>query len=125
MIKAYKYRLHPTKEQAEFFEKTFGCVRFVYNWALNQRIEAYQKDGTRISWLGSCRRLTELKKQEETKWLCEVPNQSLQQSIRNMDKAFTHFFAIRNAFQKIIQKNATKHHLVLFKVYQSILKLIG
>lgn len=47
MIKSYKYRLHPNKTQAEFFEKSFGCVRFVYNWALNQRIEAYQKDGIR------------------------------------------------------------------------------
>ena len=63
MIKAYKYRLHPNNEQITFFEKSFGCVRFVYNWSLNQRIEAYQKDGTRISWVESCKRLTELKKQ--------------------------------------------------------------
>ena len=64
MFKQYKYRLHPTKEQEEFFEKSFGCVRFVYNWALNERIKAYQKDGKRISWVESCKRLTELKKQD-------------------------------------------------------------
>ena len=62
MIKAYKYRLYPNREQAIFFEKSFGCVRYVYNWALNQRIESYQKDGTRLSWVDSCKRLTELKK---------------------------------------------------------------
>ena len=104
MIKSYKYRLNPTKEQAEFFEKSFGCVRFVYNWALNQRIEAYQKDGTRISWVDSCKRLTELKKQEETKWLCEVANQSLQSSIRNMDSAFTRFFREKKGFPKFHSK---------------------
>lgn len=108
MIKAYKYRLHPTKEQAEFFEKSFGCVRFVYNWALNQRIEAYQKDGTRIGWVESCKRLTELKKQEETKWLCEVANQSLQSSIRNMDSAFTSFFREKKGFPKFKSKKKSK-----------------
>lgn len=108
MIKAYKYRLHPTKEQAEFFEKSFGCVRFVYNWALNQRIEAYQKDGTRISWVDSCKQLTELKKQEKTKWLCEVANQSLQSSIRNMDSAFTRFFREKKGFPKFKSKKHSK-----------------
>lgn len=104
MIKAYKYRLHPTKEQAEFFEKSFGCCRFVYNWSLNQRIEAYQKDGTRISWVDSCKQLTELKKQEETKWLREVSIQSLQSAIRNMDSAFTRFFREKKGFPKFHSK---------------------
>jgi len=108
MIKSYKYRLHPNKAQAEFFEKSFGCVRFVYNWALNQRIEAYQKDGMRIGWVESCKRLTELKKQEETKWLCEVANQSLQSSIRNMDSAFTRFFREKKGFPKFKSKKKSK-----------------
>ena len=118
MIKAYKYRLHPTKQQADFFEKSFGCVRFVYNWALNQRIEAYQKDGTRISWVDSCKRLTELKKQEETKWLCEVANQSLQSSIRNMDSAFTRFFREKKGFPKFkSKKNSKQSFQFVDKVY--------
>lgn len=104
MIKAYKYRLYPNNEQITFFEKSFGCVRFVYNWALGQRIEAYQKDGTRISWVESCKRLTELKKQEETKWLFDVSNQSLQCSIRNMDSAFTKFFREKKGFPKFKSK---------------------
>ena len=108
MIRAYKYRLHPNNEQITFFEKSFGCVRFVYNWSLNQRIEAYQKDGTRISWVQSCKQLTELKKQEETKWLCEVANQSLQSSIRNMDSAFTRFFREKKGFPKFHSKKRGK-----------------
>jgi len=108
MIKTYKYRLYPNNEQITFFEKSFGCVRFVYNWALNQRIEAYQKDGIRISWVDSCKRLTELKKQEETKWLCEVANQSLQSSIRNIDSAFTRFFREKRGFPKFHSKKRGK-----------------
>lgn len=108
MIKSYKYRLHPNNEQITFFEKSFGCVRFVYNWALNQRIEAYQKDGTRIGWVESCKRLTELKKQEETKWLCEVSIQSLQSAIRNMDSAFTRFFREKKGFPKFKSKKTSR-----------------
>lgn len=34
MLKAYKYRIYPNQQQAVAFEQHFGCVRFVYNWAL-------------------------------------------------------------------------------------------
>ena len=117
MFKRYRYRLYPTKKQSEFFEKSFGCVRFVYNWALNQRIEAYQKDGTRISWVDSCKQLTELKKQEDTKWLCEVVNQSLQQAIRHMDMAFTRFFREKKGFPKFKSKKRSKDS---FQLIQSV-----
>ena len=62
MLNAYKYRLHPTREQSEFFNKSFGCVRFIYNWGLQKRIEAYAKDKGRISYVQLCAMLTELKK---------------------------------------------------------------
>lgn len=104
MIKAYKYRLNPNEEQRIFFEKSFGCVRYVYNWGLNLRNEAYQKDGTRIGWVEICKQMTELKKQEETSWLNEVSNQSLQSSIRNMDTAFTRFFREKKGFPKFKSK---------------------
>lgn len=44
MLRAYKYRIYPTDEQKVLFAKTFGCCRFVYNWALNLKIEAYKQD---------------------------------------------------------------------------------
>ena len=104
MIKAYKYRLHPNKAQAEFFEKSFGCVRFVYNWALNERIEAYQKDKHRIGWSESCKKLTSYKKRKDVLWLNEVCAQSLQQAIRNVDMAFTKFFREKDKFPKFHSK---------------------
>lgn len=104
MIKAYRYRLNPTESQRIFFEKSFGCTRFVYNWALNMRIEAYQKDKTRIGWVDICKRMTELKKQEDTVWLNEVSTMSLQSSIRNMDAAFTRFFREKKGFPKFKSK---------------------
>lgn len=92
MLRAYKYRIHPTEDQKVLFAKTFGCCRFVYNWALNMRIEAYQKDKERLGWVDTCKRLTELKKQEDTILLSEVNAQSLQGSLRNLDTAYTNFF---------------------------------
>lgn len=44
MLRAYKYRIYPTGEQKALFAKTFGCYRFVYNWALKMKIEAYKQE---------------------------------------------------------------------------------
>lgn len=43
MLKSYKYRIYPNDEQREMIEKHFGCCRFVYNWALNEKITAWKE----------------------------------------------------------------------------------
>ena len=43
MLKAYKYRIYPNKEQEEYFSKCFGCVRFIYNKMLNNTPAQYKK----------------------------------------------------------------------------------
>lgn len=43
--KAFKFRLYPTKPQAELMQKTFGCVRFVYNQMLSYNLEGYKEHG--------------------------------------------------------------------------------
>jgi len=71
--------------------KTFGCCRFVYNWALNLKITAYKE---RKETLGNVY-LTNLMKSElkaEHEWLSEVNSQSLQSALRNLDTAYTNFF---------------------------------
>ena len=91
MLQAYKYRIYPTDEQKVLFAKTFGCCRFVYNWALNMKITAYNK---RKETLGNVY-LTNLMKKElkaEHEWLTEVNSQSLQSALRNLDTAYTNFF---------------------------------
>ena len=45
MLRAYKYRIYPTKEQEEYLSKVFGCVRFVYNKMLSDKIEYYKQTG--------------------------------------------------------------------------------
>ncbi|WP_412102305.1 helix-turn-helix domain-containing protein [Paenibacillus alvei] len=46
MLKAYKYRIYPTGEQQYYFAKVFGCVRFIYNKMLADKIEHYKKTQT-------------------------------------------------------------------------------
>lgn len=104
MIKSYKYKLNPSESQKIFFEKSFGCTRFVYNWALSKRIEAYQNNKERLSYADLCKMLTSLKKEDDKLWLSEVSNECLQQSIRNMDSAFTRFFREKKEFPKFKSK---------------------
>jgi putative transposase len=92
MLKAYKYRLYPTKDQETLLQKSFGCVRWVYNWALKQKQEYYIKENKSVSIYQLDLRLKDLKLKEETKWLKEVNSQSLQQSLKNLDIAYTRFF---------------------------------
>ncbi len=50
MLRAYKYRIYPTDEQKVLLAKTFGCCRFVYNWALNLKIEAYKQEKKSVAY---------------------------------------------------------------------------
>lgn len=91
MLCAYKYRIYPTYEQKVLFAKTFGCCRFVYNWALNLRIEAYKSDKRTVPYkeIQDCM-VNELKAEHD--WLKEVNSQSLLYSLRNLETAYTNFF---------------------------------
>lgn len=91
MLRAYKYRIYPNEEQKVLFAKTFGCCRFVYNWALSLKIEAYKnsKESLGNVYLTNLMK-SELKQKNE--WLKEVNSQSLQSSLRNLDMAYKNFF---------------------------------
>lgn len=102
MLKAYKYRLIPTKQQAALINKHTGSCRFVYNLALEVKNYAYTTQRINLSCFDLLNQLPELKK--ECEWLNEVDSQALQQSIINLDKAFTQFFKGHAAFPKFKNK---------------------
>lgn len=70
--------------------KTIGCSRFAYNWALNRANDTYQ-NGDKYSMANIRKEFTQLKKQEDFKWLNEVSNKAMVESMRNLDKAFEEF----------------------------------
>ena len=108
MIKGFRYRIYLNNEQEKQVNQMLGNARFVYNWALKTRIEAYQTDKTKISAFTLMTELTKLKKQPEYDWLNLSIAQSLQQSIVNMEKAFTKFFRDKKGFPKFKSKHKNK-----------------
>lgn len=92
--RAYKYRFRPTPEQATELARTFGCVRLVYNKALEERSRAYA-EGHRVSYGESSAALTRWKRTKETEFLNEVSSVPLQQALRHLQAAFANFFAKR------------------------------
>jgi putative transposase len=112
MIKAFKYRIFPNAEQETIFAKHFGSCRFLYNWGLARKIELYQKENKKISCFDLIKEITILKTQEEYKWLAEVNSQSLQQSLRHLDNAFTRFFREKKGFPKFHKKTGKQSFTV-------------
>jgi len=98
MEKGYKFRIYPSPEQAVLIAKTFGCVRFIYNFFLNMR-QALYKAGQITMGYGACSRsLTLLKK--ELPWLNEPDSVALQSSVRHLQDAYDNFFAAKERGDK-------------------------
>ncbi|MFF4689834.1 RNA-guided endonuclease InsQ/TnpB family protein [Streptomyces sp. NPDC001307] len=98
--RAFKYRFYPTDEQAAELSRTFGCVRLVYNKALEERTRAWYAEQRRISYVQSSAALTERKKTEELAFLTEVSSVPLQQALRHLQTAFANFFAKRAKYPR-------------------------
>jgi len=75
VLKAYKYRIYPNKQQIELINKTIGCCRFVYNYYLAERIELYKTEQKSLSYVKCANAMKNLK--DEYEWLKEVDSVSL------------------------------------------------
>ncbi len=85
--KSFKFRLYPTKVQADLMQRTFGCVRLVYNTVLARNLDGYKEHGK--DWRNQFNP-TYLKKQFD--FLSEVSAATLQQSARNLQSAYEGWF---------------------------------
>jgi putative transposase len=104
MKQRWTFRCYPTPEQEQLLVQTFGCVRYVYNWALSERTRAFQR-GERMNYVQSSAALTVLKRQPETIWLNEVSSVPIQQALRHLQTAFTNFFAKRTGYPNFKRKD--------------------
>lgn len=117
MLKAYKYKIKPNKQQQELLNKYFGCVRYVYNWGLNEKTSTYKENGKSIGYSELTKELVNIKKQDKYEWLNECPGVSLQQSLRCLDNAFTNFFRKNGKYPKFKSK---RHSRDIVKFIQSV-----
>ena len=89
--RGYRYRLELAAEQATLASRTAGCVRLVWNLALEQRTMWWKQGRRSVGYAEQCAQLVELK--AAYPWLREVPSHTLQQSLRDLDRAFRNFYA--------------------------------
>ena len=104
-LRGFKYRFYPTSAQRLELAQTFGCTRFVYNWALALRTNSYYQDNVSLSYTDTSNALTKLKKDPEKPWLKQVSAVPLQQGLRHLNTAFINFFAGRNKYPRFKKKN--------------------
>lgn len=102
MLKAFKFRLYPTTTQAIQLNQHIGSCRFVYNWALDQKIKTYEQTGKSVSRFDLNKMIPALKASNE--WLGEVNSQSLQGMTKQVESAFTRFFREKNGFPRFKSK---------------------
>lgn len=117
MNRTYNFRLYLNKEDQVLLSKHFGSVRFIYNTMLEFKQYYYNKTGINPSNRELSYALTHLKKLEEYSWLNEVNSQTLQATVKNVDRAFINFFQGRAKFPKFKSK---KTHRFSFNVPQKI-----
>lgn len=91
MERAYKYRIYPNAAQREAISKTLGCCRWVWNHALDMREGAYA-DGTKVPSINDVMKLLPVWKKTDAPWLGDADAVALQQSLRDLDRAYRNFF---------------------------------
>lgn len=105
MRKGIKFRAYPNREQRELIAKTMGCTRLIYNRGLDMRISAY-KEGNKVGYSETSKMLTNLKKDMDYAFLKEVDSIALQQSLRDLDRAYQNFFEHRAKFPQFHSKHS-------------------
>ncbi len=105
-LRGFKFRFHPTDGQRLELAQTFGCTRYVYNWALALRTNSYYQDNISLTYTDTSNALTKLKKDPEKPWLKQVSSVPLQQGLRHLNTAFHNFFKGKTKYPKFKKKSS-------------------
>lgn len=102
MLKSFKYRIYPTKEQEVLLKKHIGCVRFIYNLALETKQAAFASSKRNLTRYDLQSQLKDLK--NDLVWLKEINSQTLQVVLKNLDAAYLSFFKGKTDFPSYKKK---------------------
>lgn len=103
-LQAFKYELMPNGEQARSMRRFAGACRFVFNKALALQKERYEQGEKKLGYAGLCKLLTEWRNSTETAWLAGAPVHPLQQTLKDLEQAYSNFFAKRADFPRFKKK---------------------
>ena len=103
-LQAYKFELQPNGEQVRAMRRFAGSCRFVFNKALALQKALYERGEKKLGYAGLCKMLTEWRNSPETAWLFDSPVHPLQQTLKDLERAYTNFFAKRADFPRFKKK---------------------
>ena len=106
--RAYRYRFYPSPGQETELLRTFGCVRKVWNLALDARTEAWYQRRERVTYVQSSAMLTEWKRSQEYAYLNEVSSVPLQQALRHLQGAFASFWDKRARYPRFKSRRRSR-----------------
>ncbi len=124
--KGYKFRIYPTIEQVLLLVQWFGCSRLVYNYFLDKSKKTYEETNKspgllskeHTNYKANASSLVELKENPEFGFLNDCFSQTLQHSLKNLDRGFKNFFERRSlgkpgGFPKFKKKNISKQSIAI------------
>ena len=103
-LQAFKYELMPDGQQERQMHRFAGCCRFVFNQALALQKERYEHGEKKLGYAGLCKFLTEWRNCAESPWLADAPVHPLQQTLKDLERAYANFFAKRADFPRFKKK---------------------
>ena len=103
-LQAFKYELRPDGQQERQIRRFAGSCRFVFNKALALQKERYERGEKKLGYAGLCKLLTEWRNSTETAWLADAPVHPLQQTLKDLERAYSNFFARRADFPRFKKK---------------------
>ena len=103
-LQAFKYELIPNGEQQRQMRRFAGSCRFVFNKALALQKERHEKGEQKLGYAGLCKLLTEWRNGTETPWLKDAPTHPLQQTLKDLERAYVNFFARRADYPRFKKK---------------------
>ncbi|MCQ9427448.1 helix-turn-helix domain-containing protein, partial [Pseudomonas sp. LJDD11] len=99
-LQAFKYELMPDGQQERQMRRFAGSCRFVFNKALALQKERHEQGEKKLGYAGLCKLLTEWRNSPQTAWLADAPVHPLQQSLKDLERAYANFFAKRADFPR-------------------------
>ena len=103
-LQACKFELRPNGAQERQMRRFAGSCRFVFNTALALQKARHAQGEKKLGYAGLCRRLTEWRNHPDTAWLADAPVHPLQQTLKDLERAYSNFFAQRADFPRFKKK---------------------
>jgi len=97
---AFQFKLNATPTQTKKLAQFAGCRRYVFNKALELQVERRQKGEKHLGYFALCKQVTEWRNSDESTFLADAPAQSLQQAVKDLERAFQNFFAGQASFPR-------------------------